>query len=90
MVDVDVVLTENSASIKDHLDDREATENVESVAPSSQHGRKSYTIEKLAVLCKYDELGGNKARVARECGVSRQCVQDWVRDRQRLEQAREE
>ena len=32
--------------------------------------------KKLAVLRKYDELGGNKTKVARECGVSRQCIQD--------------
>ena len=33
---------------------------------------------KLAVLHKFDELGVNKTKVARKCGMSRQCVQDEV------------
>ena len=41
--------------------------------------RKLYSIAtKLCVLSKYDELGGNKSKTAKECGVSRQCVQDWL------------
>ena len=28
----------------------------------------------LAVLRKSDEMGGNQTKLARECGVSRQCV----------------
>ena len=34
--------------------------------------------KKLAVLHKYDELGVNKTKVARKCGMSCQCVQDEV------------
>ena len=53
--------------------------------------RKSYSLgTKFEILRKYDELGGNKSKVAKLCGVSRQCLQDWVRDRERLEQARAE
>ena len=44
---------------------------------SLARGRKSYSIAtKLCVLSKYNELGGNKSKTAKECRVSRQCVQD--------------
>jgi transposase-like protein len=68
-------------------------ENIDDFSSTSAHGtgRISYTIAfKLRVLTKYDELGGNKSRTAKECGVSRQCVQDWVRDRESLEQTKKE
>jgi transposase-like protein len=55
------------------------------------HGRKSYTIEfKLSVLRRVGEPGGNKKRAAEVCGVSRQCIQDWVRDREKFEVARKD
>ena len=58
---------------------------------SLARGRKSYSIaKKLRVLSKYDELGGNKSKTAKECGVSRQCVQDCVRDRKSLQETKRE
>ena len=44
-------------------------------------GRKSYSIAtKRHVLSKNNELCRKKSKTAKECEVSRQCVQDWVRD----------
>ena len=36
------------------------------------------------IISMYDTLGGTKARVAKECEVSHQCVLDWVGNRTRL------
>ena len=64
MADVDL---KKAASSKAQLEEREVKqpEGIETV--SLQGGRKSYTIDKmLAVLQKYDELGGNKTKVVKE------------------------
>jgi hypothetical protein len=42
--------------------------------------------ETVSTLATYNELGGNKAKTARQCGVPRKFVQDWVRDRKSLEE----
>ena len=56
---------------------------------SLARGRKSYGIAtKLRVLSKCNELGGNTSKTAKGCGVSRQCAQDWVRDRESLQETK--
>ena len=65
------MLAENLASIHDPRDSENMTENVEQC---SQRGRESYPLRKTLstiIVCKYDESGVNKARVASECGQRR-------------------
>ena len=58
---------------------------------SLARGRKSDSIAtKFRVLSKYDKLRGNKSKTAKECGVSTQCVQDWVRDPESLQETKRE
>ena len=74
MTDVDTVIAEVLVAIQDHLiiDDHEATETVENIASSAQHGRKSYSVEKkLAVLRKYDELDSSKGWFIMCCSPER-------------------
>ena len=53
--------------------------------------RKSYTIEtKLSVLRKLDEFQGNKSKTAKICGVPRQSVQDWAKEREKLQGIRDD
>ena len=57
MTDVDTIFAEAPVAIQDHLilDDREATETVENIASSAQHGRKSYSRVEKAYEDKENE-----------------------------------
>lgn len=53
---------------------------------SVKTGRKSYTIQKKTeVLARLAQCGGNLAKTARECGVPRRCIQDWVKAQDQIE-----
>ena len=53
--------------------------------------RKSYTIEtKLSVLRKLDKFQGNKSKTAKICRVPRQSVQDWAKEREKLQGIRDD
>ena len=47
--------------------------------PPTSQTRRSYTVQKkLQVIEKYHELGQNISGAAKECGVPRGCIQEWV------------
>ena len=53
--------------------------------------RRSYTIQtKPSTLAKLGEFGENKSKTANVCGVPRQCLQEWVKEKEKLQEARTE
>ena len=53
--------------------------------------RKSYTVKrKLEAIAKYDENGGNVAKASRESNVTRGCLQQWLKQRDELDEMRQE
>ncbi len=66
MADVNL---ENAASPEAQLEEIKV-EHPEGIENGPSQWQKSYTIDKklqLLIVCKYDELGGNKTKVTRKC-----------------------
>ena len=70
----------------DHVDDVAVGEDFDLSQPIAR-SRKSYTVRfKLAAVDKLDQLGSNVARASRELGISRGCLQAWIKQREQLEE----
>ena len=61
---------DETAVEEEHQTNDDGDGSVNDMPSTSARGRKSYTIAmKLRVLSKYDELGSNKSKTAKECGI---------------------